>query len=100
MLYQTVRGLGGLVVDQPADQDDQDQSPRRRPSPSHSLSTGRNGNLGPDGARLHRHHPPIASANVMWMAAIYAQTGKSGTTRSSAALKSIATGPRREGVTV
>ena len=82
-LHRTARGHGGLVADQPATQADQDRRPRRPPRPCHHLPTGRGGSDRPDGARHPRRHTPIASASVMHMTAIHAQTERKRQDRSA-----------------
>ena len=72
-LHRTARGHGGLVIDEPASQADQDRSACRAPRPRDYLPAGQGGRHRPDGARHPRHHPPIASPTTMRMTAIQAQ---------------------------
>jgi len=81
-LHRTARGHGGLVIDQPATQADQDRRPRRPSRPRHHLPAGRGGRHRPDGARSPRRDPPIASATAMRMTAILAQTERKQQDRS------------------
>jgi hypothetical protein len=72
-LHRTVRGHGGLVIDQPATQADQDRGACRAPRPRDHFPAGRGGRHRPDGSRHPRRHPPIASPTTMRMTAIQAQ---------------------------
>ncbi len=71
-LHRPARGDGGLVVDEPTIEADQDRGPRRAPRSRHHLSTGRGGRHRPDGARHPWRHPPPSSATGMCVTAILA----------------------------
>ncbi len=73
-LHRAARGDGRLVADQPPAQADQDRGPRRASRPRHHLPAGRGRGHRPDGQGHSRRHTPIASATVMRVTAIQAQT--------------------------
>ena len=81
-LHRTARGHGGLVVDQPATQADQDRRPRRPPRPRHYLPVGRGRRHRPDGAGRPCRHPPSSNASVMRMTTIHAQAERKRQDRS------------------
>ena len=82
-LHRTARGHGGLVIDQPATQADQDRRPRRAPCPCHHLPTGRGGGHRRHGPGHPCRDPSIASATVMCMTALPPQTERNRQDRSA-----------------
>jgi len=82
-LHRTARGHGGLVIDQPATETDQDRRPRRASRSRHHLPTGRGGRHRPDGPRHPRRDPPPSSATAMHMTAIQAETERNRLDRSA-----------------